>query len=62
MAAARKVSAAHNSTVLPSERKHLGQFADGRGLAATVHAHHQNYLGSSVHARHWLRIGGVQDG
>ena len=62
MAAARKVSAAHSRTVLPSGAQHLGQFADGRGLAGAVHSNHQDYFRRPVHAGDGLSIGGGENG
>ena len=61
MAAARKVSAAHSSTVLPSERKTCASFADGRGLAGAVYADHQNHFRRAIDFLDRLFIGRGQN-
>ena len=60
IAAARNVSAAHNSTLRPSDLIAAGQLPDGGGFARAVDAHHDHDGGRLSHVRH-RPIGCFQD-
>ena len=56
---AKRVRRAQQNRFAP-RAEYLGQFADGRGLARTIHAHHQNNLGA-LNLTHRLAVRALQN-